>query len=64
MLTEEHNTLIRRLNEARVLERMEPFLAYYDDHEHLQNPSARNNIIRDEWKTIDQGVVYQDREPP
>ena len=43
---------------------MEPFLAYYDDHKHLQNPTARNNIIRDGWKAIDQGVVYQDEEPP
>ena len=64
MLTEEHDTLVRRLNEARVLERMEPFLAYYDDHEHLQNPTARNNIIRDGWKAIDHGVVYQDGQPP
>ena len=64
MLTDEHNTLIRRLNEARVLERMEPFLAYYDDHEHLQNLTARNNIIRDGWKAIDHGVVYQDGQPP
>ena len=43
---------------------MEPFLVYYNDHEHLQNPTARNNIICDGWKTIDQGVVYQDGEPP
>ena len=45
MLTEEHDTPVQKLNEARVLERMEPFLAYYYDHEHLQNPMARNNII-------------------
>jgi hypothetical protein len=37
---------------ARVSERAELYLSYFDDHQHLQNPTSCNSLIRENWKHL------------
>ena len=53
-----------RLIQARAVERMEPYLHFFDDHGHLQNLASRNSIIRGGWEDLLDGIIYGHNTPP
>ena len=63
-LIDEEKEVRDRLIAARAVERMKLYLHFFDDHGHLQNLTSRNNIIRDGWEDLLDGVIYGHNNPP
>ena len=63
-LIDEEKEVRDRLVQAKAVERMEPYLHFFDDHGHLQNLTSRNNIIRGGWEDLLDGIVYGHDTPP
>ena len=63
-LIDEEKEVRDRLIKARAVERMEPYLHFFDDHGHLQNLTSRNNIICGRWEDLLDGVIYGHDNPP
>ena len=63
-LIDEEKEVRDRLIQARVVERMEPYLHFFDDHGHLQNLASRNSIIRGGWEDLLDGIIYGHDTPP
>ncbi len=54
-----------QLTKARAVHRVEPFLAYFNDHEHLQNPAHQNKIIWQGWVQVSQeDDLFEASKPP
>lgn len=63
-LIEEEKEVQDQLIEARAVERMEPYLHFFNDHGHLQNRTSHNNINQKGWEDLLDGVVYGHNDPP
>ncbi|KAF8494896.1 hypothetical protein F5888DRAFT_1805213 [Russula emetica] len=54
----EEERITQRLIAAKAVQRIEPFLSFFDDHEHLTPAATRNGIIRDGWAHLQQRDIY------
>jgi len=63
-ILKEQDQVMQQLIQARAVERIEPFLSFFDDHGHLQNMASCNTIIRDGWDQINHGLVYASGNTP
>lgn len=62
-MDKEEKDIQERLVTAKTVERIEPFLNFFDDHGHLQNMQNWNCIIHDGWDDMLDGIVYLEHEP-
>src|SRR6266566_4131916 len=64
-MDKEEQEVAMRLTKARVVHWVEPFLAYFDDHKHLQNPMHQNKIIQQGWAQVSQeDDLFKASKPP
>ena len=52
-MRDQEKATIKRLVAARMMEQMEMYLHYHDDHTYLTHGHMRNDIIRSGWSEIE-----------
>ncbi|KAF8494835.1 hypothetical protein F5888DRAFT_1844657 [Russula emetica] len=59
----EEERITQRLIAAKAVQRIEPFLSFFDNHEHLTPAATRNGIIRNGWAHLQQRDIYASNKP-
>lgn len=55
----EFGKIMGRLINVRAKERVQPYLAWFDDYAFLEEPINRNAIMKDGWEVLEETVIYQ-----